>query len=94
MTKLQDINLTRIPYSATAGARQREIYPTTGGMRDQHLPAFYNPEAPPPPISACRNGYSNACALDHPEKGYIEYRDKKRYLWILSILLPLFPFRL
>ncbi len=29
--------------------------------------------------------------VDHPEKGHIEYRDKKRYLWILSIILPLFP---
>jgi alkane 1-monooxygenase len=27
----------------------------------------------------------------HPEKGYIEYRDRKRYLWILSVFLPLMP---
>ena len=29
--------------------------------------------------------------LNDPERGKIEYRDKKRYLWILSILLPLSP---
>jgi len=29
--------------------------------------------------------------LDHPDKGRIEYRDRKRYLWILSVLLPLTP---
>jgi len=29
--------------------------------------------------------------LNDPEKGHIEYRDKKRYLWILSILFPLTP---
>ena len=27
----------------------------------------------------------------HPDKGLIEYRDKKRYLWIASILVPLSP---
>jgi alkane 1-monooxygenase len=29
--------------------------------------------------------------LEHPEKGLIEYRDAKRYLWILSVFLPLMP---
>ena len=29
--------------------------------------------------------------LEHPEKGHIEYRDTKRYLWILSVFLPLIP---
>jgi len=29
--------------------------------------------------------------MQRPEMGTIEYRDHKRYLWILSVLLPLFP---
>ena len=29
--------------------------------------------------------------LDHPEKGHIEYRDSKRYLWMSSLFMPLFP---
>ena len=29
--------------------------------------------------------------LEHPDKGRIEYRDRKRYLWILSVFLPLTP---
>lgn len=29
--------------------------------------------------------------LNHPEKGVIEYTDKKRYLWMFSLLTPLFP---
>jgi alkane 1-monooxygenase len=29
--------------------------------------------------------------LDHPVKGHIEYRDRKRYLWILSVFMPLVP---
>jgi alkane 1-monooxygenase len=29
--------------------------------------------------------------LDHPEKGHIEYRDKKRHLWMSSLFMPLFP---
>jgi len=29
--------------------------------------------------------------LEHPEKGHIEYRDRKRYLWVLSVFLPLGP---
>lgn len=29
--------------------------------------------------------------LNHPEKGEIEYTDKKRYLWMFSLLTPLFP---
>jgi len=27
----------------------------------------------------------------HPDKGAIDYRDNKRYLWCLSVFLPLFP---
>lgn len=30
--------------------------------------------------------------FQHAEKGHIEYRDHKRYLWILSVFLPLAPF--
>ncbi|MEO0369050.1 MAG: alkane 1-monooxygenase, partial [Pseudomonadota bacterium] len=30
-------------------------------------------------------------SLQHPEKGLIEFSDKKRYLWIASILIPLTP---
>jgi len=29
--------------------------------------------------------------FEHPEKGRIEYRDAKRYLWSLSVFLPLLP---
>ena len=29
--------------------------------------------------------------LEHPVKGHIEYRDRKRYLWLLSVFLPLWP---
>ncbi len=29
--------------------------------------------------------------LDHPDKGLIKYRDRKRYLWMMSVLLPLTP---
>ena len=30
-------------------------------------------------------------AVDHPEQGHIEYTDRKRYLWMLSLTMPLFP---
>ncbi|MEZ5556545.1 alkane 1-monooxygenase [Haliea sp.] len=29
--------------------------------------------------------------LQHPEQGLIEYTDHKRYLWMSSLLMPLFP---
>ncbi len=29
--------------------------------------------------------------LEHPDKGTISYRDKKRYLWLSSVLMPIFP---
>lgn len=29
--------------------------------------------------------------LDHPEQGRIEYTDKKRYLWLSSLFMPVFP---
>ena len=29
--------------------------------------------------------------LDHPEKGLISYTDKKRYLWLTSVLMPIVP---
>lgn len=29
--------------------------------------------------------------FEHPEKGRIEYQDRKRYLWSLSVFLPLLP---
>lgn len=29
--------------------------------------------------------------MEHPEKGLIEYRDRKRYYWLLSVFLPLMP---
>ena len=32
-------------------------------------------------------------ALDHPEQGHIEYTDKKRYLWLSSVIMPIFPWR-
>ena len=30
-------------------------------------------------------------SLDHPDKGLITYTDKKRYLWLISVLMPAFP---
>lgn len=30
-------------------------------------------------------------AVEHPEKGRIEYTDRKRYLWMSSLAMPLFP---
>ena len=30
-------------------------------------------------------------SLQHPEKGLITYTDKKRYLWLMSVLMPAFP---
>ena len=30
-------------------------------------------------------------SLDHPHKGRIEYRDSKRYLWLLSLFMPTAP---
>jgi len=29
--------------------------------------------------------------LDHPQQGLIEYTDKKRYWWMLSLFMPVFP---
>lgn len=29
--------------------------------------------------------------LEHPEKGTIEYTDRKRYLWLMSVLMPIVP---
>ena len=29
--------------------------------------------------------------LEHPDKGSITYTDKKRYLWLISMLMPAFP---
>lgn len=29
--------------------------------------------------------------LQHPEKGSISYTDRKRYLWLLSVFMPVFP---
>jgi|TARA_R100000005_G_scaffold95883_1_gene79317 alkane 1-monooxygenase len=29
--------------------------------------------------------------LEHPEQGLIEYTDRKRYLWMSSLFMPLFP---
>ena len=34
---------------------------------------------------------STAYVLEHPEKGHIEYTDKKRHLWMSSLAMPLFP---
>jgi alkane 1-monooxygenase len=34
---------------------------------------------------------SKTYVLDHPEQGHIEYTDKKRYLWMSSLVMPLFP---
>jgi alkane 1-monooxygenase len=34
---------------------------------------------------------STTYVLDHPEQGRIEYTDKKRYLWMSSLVMPLFP---
>jgi len=30
-------------------------------------------------------------SLNHPEKGSIQYTDKKRYLWLSSLFMPVFP---
>ena len=30
-------------------------------------------------------------SLQHPDKGLITYTDKKRYLWLMSVLMPVFP---
>jgi len=30
-------------------------------------------------------------SLEHPDKGHIEYTDRKRYLWMSSLFMPLFP---
>ena len=30
-------------------------------------------------------------SVDHHEKGLIEYSDKKRYMWLSSLALPLLP---
>jgi alkane 1-monooxygenase len=30
-------------------------------------------------------------SLDHPQKGLIQYTDKKRYWWMLSLFMPVFP---
>ena len=29
--------------------------------------------------------------LQHPDKGLISYTDKKRYLWLASVIMPIFP---
>lgn len=29
--------------------------------------------------------------MDHPEQGTIRYKDKKRYLWLSSVIMPIFP---
>ena len=34
---------------------------------------------------------STTYAMEHPEKGHIEYTDKKRYLWMSSLAMPAFP---
>lgn len=34
---------------------------------------------------------SVAYRLDHPDQGLIEYTDHKRYLWMSSLFMPLFP---
>jgi hypothetical protein len=34
---------------------------------------------------------STTYTMNHPEKGFIEYTDKKRYLWMSSLAMPLFP---
>ncbi|NND68608.1 MAG: alkane 1-monooxygenase [Halioglobus sp.] len=34
---------------------------------------------------------STTYVLDHPDKGRIEYSDRKRYLWLSSLFMPLFP---
>ena len=33
----------------------------------------------------------NHYTVMHPEKGLIEYRDQKRWLWALSLVLPVLP---
>lgn len=30
-------------------------------------------------------------SLDHPQQGLIQYTDKKRYWWMLSLFMPVFP---
>jgi alkane 1-monooxygenase len=30
-------------------------------------------------------------ALEHPQKGVIQYTDKKRYWWMMSLFMPVFP---
>jgi alkane 1-monooxygenase len=34
---------------------------------------------------------STTYIVNHPEQGQIEYTDRKRYLWMLSLAMPLFP---
>ena len=34
---------------------------------------------------------STTYVVDNPEQGHIEYTDRKRYLWMLSLAMPLFP---
>jgi alkane 1-monooxygenase len=34
---------------------------------------------------------STTYEMMHPEKGLITYTDRKRYLWMSSLLMPLFP---
>ena len=34
---------------------------------------------------------STTYTLEHPEKGTIQYKDSKRYLWMSSLAMPLFP---
>ncbi len=34
---------------------------------------------------------STTYVVDHPEQGHIAYTDKKRFLWMLSLTMPLFP---
>ncbi len=34
---------------------------------------------------------STTYVVEHPERGHVEYTDKKRYLWMSSLIMPLFP---
>lgn len=34
---------------------------------------------------------STTYVLEHPEQGHLEYTDTKRYLWMSSLAMPLFP---
>ena len=34
---------------------------------------------------------SRLYTLEHPDKGLIQYRDRKRYLWMSSLFMPVFP---